>query len=293
MVHVGGNSSPFRGPRAIAAGQGNAISAAQLHDAGFDGEAIKYRVRTGWLEPVHRGVYSIGELTPAGRLWSAVLATDGALSHASAAAVWDLLPWPSGRIEIATLTHRRSTAAIRVHRPRTLTLDDITRDPRHGLPVTRVKRLLIDMTPRLTPHRLERFVHRAEHLRILDVPDPCPRRLRIALDTLALGPPQITRSELEERFLELVAHAGLPRPLVNHERGDYTCDFVWPEPKLIVETDGARTHNTDSAFVADRRRDVNLKLAGWDTLRFTWYDVVRDPAWTQAALRKAWSRYCR
>ena len=221
-----------------------------------------------------------------------MLATDGALSHASAAAVWDLLPWPSGRVEIATLTHRRSTAAIRVHRPRTLTLDDITHDPQHGLPVTKVARLLTDMTPRLTPHRLERFVHRAEHLRILDVPDECPRKLQTALDTLKLAPPQITRSELEELFLELVANAGLPRPLVNHDRGDYTCDFVWPQLKLIVETDGARTHNTDAAFVADRRRDVNLKLQGWETLRFTWHDVVRDPAWTQAALRKAWSRYC-
>src|SRR3954454_7718144 len=135
------------------------------------------------------------------------------------------------------------------------------------------------MTPRLSPHRLERICHRAEHLRILDVPDPCPRKLRAALHTLTHRPPQITRSELEERFLALVAQAGLPSPLVNHKRGGYTSDFAWPELNLIVETDGARTHNTDTAFVQDRRRDIDLFLAGQTTLRFTWADIVERPDW--------------
>src|SRR3954471_23292154 len=207
----------------VAEGQSGVVSLDQLRRAGLSVGAIRRRVRSGWLHRLHRGVFAVGHtrLTGVGRMWAAVLAYDRApLSHQSAAAVWDLMPWPTRSIDISTRRHRASIPGVRVHRPRKLTLDDITRDPQYGLPVTKVARLLVDMTPRLTPHRLERLVHRAEHLRILDVPDPCPRKLRVALDTLALGPPQVTRSELEERFLELVAQAGLPRPLVNHERGE-------------------------------------------------------------------------
>ena len=53
---------------------------------------------------------------------------------------------------------------------------------------------------------------------------------------------------------------------------------------LIVETDGARSHNTDAAFHADRRRDIDMKLAGYETLRFTWDHVVRDSRWVRRAL---------
>ena len=54
--------------------------------------------------------------------------------------------------------------------------------------------------------------------------------------------PDITRSKLEERFLALIAEAGLPRPEVNAIVGGHEVDFFWPEHRLIVETDGAATH---------------------------------------------------
>ena len=79
--------------------------------------------------------------------------------------------------------------------------------------------------------------------------------------------------------------AGLPPPRVNYERGPYSLDFFWPELGLVIETDGARTHNTDAAFHADRRRDVNLKVAGLETVRFTWDHIVNDRDWVVRALR--------
>src|SRR3954469_4080056 len=199
--------------------QGGVVSIEQLRAASFGKNVVGRLKREGWLRRIHRGVYALGPrpLTGVGRMWAAVLAYDGApLSHRSAAAVWNLVPWPTGRIDVSPLRHRRSTAAIRVHQPRTLTLDDITRDPEHGLPVTTVARTLSDVTPALTPPRLKQLCHRAEHLLILDVPDPCPAKLRTALDTLKLAPPQITRSELERLFLALVEQTPLPPPLVNH-----------------------------------------------------------------------------
>jgi hypothetical protein len=189
---------------------------------------------------------------------------------------------------VTTLASARSRPGVRVHR--TLSLDAIRRDPEHGLPATTPSRTIRDLAPALTDHRLERLLHRAEHLRLLDARElRTSPRLRRALDSLSLGPPQITRSELEELFLELMAQAEVPRPLVNHERGRYTSDFVWPDVWLVVETDGARTHNTDTAFVADRRRDVELKLAGWETLRFTWHDVAGRRAWVAGAVSTTWA----
>ena len=100
-----------------------------------------------------------------------------------------------------------------MHRSRTLTPDDVTRDPVHGLPVTTVARTLSDMSRALTPHRLTRLCHRAEHLQNpRRLPNPAPPKLRRALDSLAATGPQMTRSELEERFLAIAAGAGLPPP---------------------------------------------------------------------------------
>jgi Transcriptional regulator, AbiEi antitoxin/Protein of unknown function (DUF559) len=278
------------------------ISLEQLRAAGLGDGAIKRRVAAGRLHRVHRGVYAVGHarVVGRGRLWAAVLASGGpeaaALSHRAAAAAWDLLPWPSGKVDVTPLRHRRSVAGIRVHRSRTLTVDDIHFDPEDGLPVTTAERTLIDLADVLSPYRLERVCHRAEHLHLLDAkaigprPGRRTRKRDTALATLKHAPPQITRSELEERFLVLAADAALPPPLVNSQRGPYCSDFIWPDLGLIVETDGARTHNTDTAFHADRRRDIDLKVAGHETLRFTWDHVVHDAPWVDNALREVAAR---
>ena len=53
------------------------------------------------------------------------------------------------------------------------------------------------------------------------------RWLRAALATLQTDEPQITRSELEERFLSLILNAQLPRPETNVRVGPYEVDFFW------------------------------------------------------------------
>jgi hypothetical protein len=70
------------------------------------------------------------------------------------------------------------------------------------------------------------------------------RRLREAIDQLAASGAQVTRSELEIRFLSLIAQARLPRPLVNATVQGLEVDFLWPTHDLVVETDGAATHLT-------------------------------------------------
>jgi very-short-patch-repair endonuclease len=57
----------------------------------------------------------------------------------------------------------------------------------------------------------------------------------------------------------------------------YQADFLWREHAFIVEADSRRYHDTDSAFVSDRKRQQQLELAGWRVSRCTWEEVEQEP----------------
>jgi len=61
--------------------------------------------------------------------------------------------------------------------------------------------------------------------------------------------------------------------------------FLWHAQRLIVEVDGRDVHTTKRAFHADRRRDQHLMLLGWRVVRFTWRQVMLEPAYVAATLR--------
>ena len=94
----------------------------------------------------------------------------------------------------------------------------------------------------------------------------------------------MTRSELERRMLQLCRRARLPEPECNQAVEGERVDFVWPEARLIVETDGGEAHLTTAAFEEDRRRDVDLMVAGWRVARFTWAMVRNEPERVAARL---------
>ena len=278
--------------------QHGVVSTVQLRAAGLGRGAIEHRVRKGRLHRVHRGVYAVGHprLTLRGRLWAAVLACGGpdaaALSHRSAAALWDLLPPPSGPVDVTSRRRSASTARLRVHRGNTLA-EVADHD---GLPLTTVARTLIDLADVLAPHALERTVHRAAPPRLLDtsaLKHPGRPSVTGALATLAHDEPDVTRSELEERFLALVAKSRLPRPEVNANlflgvQDDHPArevDFLWRPQRLVAETDGIATHLTPEAFHRDRERDAALLTAGYRVVRFTYRQVTRQPAAVAATLR--------
>lgn len=202
------------------------------------------------------------------------------LSHQSAASLYDLMPQPR-IIDVTTRRESRSMPGIRVHRGAPDTHHTV-----EGLPLTSPTRTLLDLATILTEHRLERVCHRAEQLRLPIEPFDGQRgakHLRRVLQRIA--EPQITRSELEDRFLSLVASANLPAPRTNARVLDYEVDFLWPRHRLVVETDGAATHLTRQAFERDRERDRALVAAGYRVVRFTWRDVVRRPRRVAAELR--------
>jgi very-short-patch-repair endonuclease len=95
-----------------------------------------------------------------------------------------------------------------------------------------------------------------------------------------------TRSELERRFVKLIASANLPMPIVNRHREEHRVDFHWPASKLVVETDGRGIHDNPYAFEEDRRRDLDLQLADWHVIRLSWRQVAEQPERVLALLRK-------
>ena len=78
----------------------------------------------------------------------------------------------------------------------------------------------------------------------------------------------------------------MPLPVVNGRIGQYEVDFHWPEHMLVVETDGGAFHDDPVALRRDRRRDLDLELAGRHVLRFGWHDVVNDTDRVVALLRR-------
>src|SRR5882762_6795046 len=87
----------------LARAQHGIITRAQL--LGFPPKAIDHRVAKRRLHAVWRGVFAVGrpELTVYGRWMAAVLSCgpEAALSHLSAAALWQIAPERRGPIEVS------------------------------------------------------------------------------------------------------------------------------------------------------------------------------------------------
>jgi len=285
---------------ALATRQHGVVSHAQLRATGLSASAIGRGVDAGRLLAVHRGVYAVGHaaLGDRGRWMAAVLGCGphAALSHASAAALWELRatnPAPSHVVVPGTAGRRRRD--VRVHRSRTLTAEQVT--SRHGIPVTTPARTILDLAATLSDRELQRVLDEAPVRRLISVPfldalarahpgHHGARRVTRALATHTPGT-TLTRSELEERFLALCAAHGFPRPRVNARVAGLDVDFLFAERRLVVETDGWRYHGHRAAFERDRRRDAALTRAGYRTLRFTHDQVAQEPRTVAATVAAA------
>jgi predicted transcriptional regulator of viral defense system len=279
----------------LADGQHTVISLDQLKAIGLTASAVRSRVVSGRLHPIHRGVYAVGQarLTKHGYWMAAVLAygPKAVLSHRSAAALWGIRPDNRAKTDVSVPSRSaRSRPGIDAHGSLTLTPADCTTED--GIPCTTLPRTLLDLGEVLDHRGLERAIAQAEVLRLFDlraVEEVLTRAngrrgasvLRAVLADLQ--EPALTDTELEERFLMLCRAASLPRPEINawldiDELPAVRADFLWRAERLVIETDGWETHGTRQAFERDRRRDERLKLAGYELLRFTWRRISADPS---------------
>ena len=271
----------------------------QLLAAGIGHHAIAHRVAHGRLTLLHGNVYLVGR--PSRERFTAEMAAallspgHTVVSHDSAAAAWgtiDRVP------EVVTLTvvgrDLRSRPGIHIHRTQTL-------DPRdvrllEGLPVTAPARALLDLAGSTSAAELERAVAEARVQRLILSGD-----LEAALDRApgrtgatqlrgllrAEGGPGPTRRELEHQMLTLIRDAQLPLPQVNPVLLGFEVDFLWPEHRLVIETDGHQFHGHRMAFERDRKRDQILVAAGYRVMRITWRQLREEPLAVIARLTMA------
>jgi hypothetical protein len=173
----------------------------------------------------------------------------------------------------------RTREGVKVHRCRTLTRRDITRQL--GIRVTSPARTVLDNSPRLTGKRLSRFVNDALRSPYLHVPD--------LADVLNRNPnhpgtKQIlpfvhtpTNSPLEDDFLAFANRYGLPAPQTNIHMHGYEIDVLYPRERVIVEVDSHLFHSDRDSFERDRKRDAIMLAAGIITVRITDQRMTREP----------------
>lgn len=283
--------------------QHDVVTASQLRQLGIADGAIAYRVRTARLHKIHRGVYAVTRrsLSLDGRFLAAVLSVGeaAALSHISAAILWGFWPEPrdvdSDLVDVTATRKLRPRTDIRLHPERMLPAREVTRH--RDIPVTMPARTLLDLASVVRSEReLRRAVHQAEVERRVSHPKleaqlARSQRHRGAAHLAAvIAPgPAPTRSELEDRALELLREIGFAAPLTNARiaelPGRPEVDFLFPDLRLVIETDGARYHDTPLARAADARKQAILEAAGYRVIRLTWNQVTRERAQTVARLR--------
>jgi very-short-patch-repair endonuclease len=184
----------------------------------------------------------------------------------------------------------RRIDGVKVRRSRKLHPADVTTFK--AIPITTVARTLVDLAAELTEDELARACHEAG-VRYRTTPaevaavlarhpsSPGAAKLRRVMQ----GDVPVTLSKLEARFVSLLRAQDLPPPPhTNRPAGTHRVDCRWPEYRLTVELDGYRFHNSRHSWEQDRRREREARARGDEFRRYTYGDVLEDPAFMLAEL---------
>ncbi len=198
-------------------------------------------------------------------------------------------------IEVTARRGRRPQPGIQIHYDR-IEKDEIT--VVDAIPVTRCARTLLDLAGALNQHRLEQAINQAEVHRLFDANElgflikryPRRRGLKTLRAILGAEPHGITRSDLEDLFVDFIHHERLPMPELNVNvwLGDrwIEADCLWRRQRVIVEVDSRGVHDTQGSFESDRARDRALQVLGWRVIRITWRQLQHEADAIAADLRR-------
>jgi very-short-patch-repair endonuclease len=295
-------------------------TAADLRAVGVTRSTLSRALARGEVQRVHRGVYSSGALAewpqfvvgPKGvapafvqRVRAALLALgDGATAGGPTAAClrgWGLLHEPQRVVDVVVPMGRRNRArpagvrSWQRRRPAREAL--LVRRDEAPLWVTDAVTTVLDCIRQMKPEDAVVLVDSALRSRQLTLAElqaavrqlrgmRHARRVRRALQLCDPESGSVLESALR---LELVK-AGLTglatQQVIRDRSGRYVLrvDFCFGAQRLVVEADGARWHPEPQR---DRTLDNRLVAAGWRVLRFTWREVMHDPAEVVALVRAA------
>jgi very-short-patch-repair endonuclease len=172
---------------------------------------------------------------------------------------------------------------------------------RHGVPVTRPARTIVDCAGISDSKGVSELIEQASVLRLLDVTAidrvldgprrRGTRRLLRVIEPWRRYPRGIKiRSRMEAKLLPLLTEAALPIPQTNARLRvggkTYEVDFLWRRQKLVVETDGGRFHDNPIAGAKDSDRNNALAVAGYRIPRLGWEDLRDRPEETMREIAR-------
>jgi very-short-patch-repair endonuclease len=287
---------------AIAGRQRTIVAHDQLLAIGCGRRTIARWLNRGRLHPVFHRVYSVvsGDLPPLAREQAALLACGERvfLSHHTAAAIWGLQRTFPTEIDVSVVGRRcDSRKGIRVHRIKAIDQGQVRRE--QGLWVSSPARAVLEIAATASDRELTRAIDQglADRLftpreleDVLAANRPCRGAARL---TGILGDPTATavsRSRREKALLRLIREAGLPMPDTNVPFGRFELDFLWRREGLVVELDGYNFHRGPDAFRRDREKELAVRNAGLEMLRFTGDQVLKQPWMVLATIAGALAR---
>ena len=284
--------------RNLARQQGGVISRAQALRAGLSTDMIKFRLRSGWWRPVHRGVYLTFTGAPgrSAQLWAALLAAGpgAVLSHQTAAELQRLADKPADSIHVTIPWQRRIKAIDGVSLHRGTRVDEILLGNSNP-PRTRVEETVLDLTQTaVTFDEVCGWVTRAVARDLTDAAmlgaamDQRPRlRWRADLHELIAAAASGDHSVLEYRYGRDVERAhGLPEsvrqaPFAGPDGRRGRRDRLYRGYGVLVELDGRLAHPAGAEW-RDQARDNGAAVDGQHALRYGWVQVTRHACETAA-----------
>ena len=277
----------------LAERRNNLVKVADLLELGLSRRQIRARIALAWLFPVHPGVMSLVSppLDFETRAAAACLAVPcGVISFSAAAFLHGIRRSPREWMDM-TLPANRIGRIDGIHFHRTNQLPD--RDVMHrinGIRLTTPARSLFDLGSVLDGPGLRSAIEDARHrglvsdleldevgARLIRPGRPGSAMFRQVVDPLLGEVP--TQSGYEVIVREALVEAGLV-PAIQHRLRlpngrEVFLDLALLESRVDVEIDHAWTHSSPQAVGADKARDVQVLLAGWQPIRFTDEDVRR------------------
>ncbi len=256
-------------------------------------KALASAVRRGEVYRLARGIYALpGPATD----WMTALAYDGVLSHLSAARAWNLpLLTAPEKPHVIVPVKRRPRPGL----PAVLHWAEVSAEERR-VGTTSLVRTVVDCA-RLLPFGEALAVADAALASRLLLPDEllaatkamrgpgCPNARDVAVWADGRA-----GSFLESMLRALLIANGVsgfePQVLVTSGSFRARVDLGHREARVALEAEGYEFHGSPGDFTADCRRYDELVTAGWIVLRFTYQQVLGDPAWVVATARHAVAR---